>query len=110
MLNRSVVIVRVKEPFLQWVKSLPDSADVSKNIINHDNTAYLLPDLDYGFEEEELVEQFYDLIFEDQLHGWWKERNDWPAKRDLEMFKKWYEIEFHYVVLDLVDAPLQDDE
>lgn len=69
MLNRSVVIVRVKEPFLQWVKSLPGPADVSIDIINHDNTAYLLPELDYGFEEEELLQRHYDLIFEEQLNG-----------------------------------------
>jgi hypothetical protein len=109
MLNRSIVIIRAKEPFLQWVKSLPDPAGVSKEIINHDNTAYLLPELSYGFEEEELLEQFHNMIFEEQLNGWWTEKNDWPKKRDLEIFKKWFYAEFHSVVLDLVDAPLQDD-
>lgn len=110
MLNRSVVIVRVKEPFMQWVKSLPDSADVSRDIINQDNTAYLLPDLEHGFEEEELTAQFYNLIFEEQLNSWWTEKKEWPKKRDLETFKKWFDVEFHSAVLDLVDAPLQDDE
>ena len=110
MLNRSVATVRVKEPFFQWVKSLPDPADVSKDIINHDNTAYLLPNLEYGFEEEELLEQFYDLIFEEQLNGWCTDKNTWPKNRDLESFKKWFDVEFHSVVLDLVDAPLQEDE
>lgn len=104
------MIGRVKEPFLQWVKSLPDPADVSIDIINHDNTAYLLPELDYGFEEEELLQRYYDLIFEEQLNGWWTEKKDWPAKRDLEMFKKWFDIEFHSVVLVLVDAPLLNDD
>jgi hypothetical protein len=110
VLNRSVVIVRVKKPFLKWVKSLPDPAGVSRDAINKDNTAYLLPDLEYGFEEDELLERFFDLIFEEQLNGWWTEQNDWPKKRDLATFKKWFEVEFHSVVLDLVDGPLQDDE
>jgi hypothetical protein len=110
MLNRSVVIVRAKEPFLQWVKSLPDPGDVSRDIINQDSTAYLLPDLEHGFEEEELTDQFYNLIFEEQLNSWWTEKNEWPEKRDLETFKKWFAVEFHSVVLDLVDAPLEDDE
>ena len=109
MLNRSVAIIRGKEPFLKWVKSLPDSADVSIDIINQDNTAYLLPEIAYGFEEESLVERFYDLIFEEQLNGWWTEKNDWPKNRDRETFKKWFDVEFHSVVLDLVDAPLQDE-
>jgi hypothetical protein len=94
---------------VKWVKSLPDPADLSKDIINKDNTAYLFPELSHGFEEEELLAQFYDLIFEEQLNGWWTEKNDWPEIRDLETFKKWFNIEFHSVVRDLVDAPLQDD-
>ena len=83
---------------------------MSRDAINKDNTAYLLPDLEYGFEEDELLERFFDLIFEEQLNGWWTEQNDWPKERDLATFKKWFEVEFHSVVLDLVDAPLQDDE
>lgn len=109
MLNRSVVIVRVKDPFLKWVKSLPDPADISKELINQDNTVYLLPDLNYGVEEDELLDRFYDLIFEEQLNGWWTDKSSWPAKRDLETFKKWFDVEFHSVVLDLVDEPLIDD-
>ena len=109
MLNRSALIVRAKEPFLKWLKSLPDPADVSRDIINHDNTAYLLPDLSSGFEEAELLEQFYGLIFEEQLDGWRVEKNDWPEKRDLQTFNNWFDVEFHSVVLDLVDAPLEDN-
>jgi hypothetical protein len=110
MLNRSVAIIRLKEPFFKWVKTLPDPADVSKDIINHDTTAYLLPAIIYDSEEAELLQQFYDLIFEEQLNGWWKEKSDWPKKRDMTTFKKWFDVEFHSLVLDLVDAPLQDDE
>lgn len=110
MINRSVLIVRAKEPFLEWIKSLPDPSDVSREQVDRDNTAYLLPEYSYDYEEGELIEQFYDLIFEEQLSGWWIEKNDWPAKRDLAMFKKWFEVEFHSAVLDLVDAPLEDDD
>lgn len=40
---KSVVIVGVKEPFPQWVKSLPDPAGVSKDIINCDNIHTFYP-------------------------------------------------------------------
>ncbi len=110
MLNRSVLIVRVKEPFLEWIKSLPDPSDVSQEQVNRDNTAYLLPEYSYDHEEGELIEQFYDLIFEEQLSAWWTEKNNWPAKRDLAMFRKWFDVEFHSAVLDLVDAPLEYDD
>ncbi len=39
----------------------------------------------YGFEEDELLERFFDLVFDEQLNGWWTEK-DWPKLRDLATF------------------------
>ena len=39
--------------------------------------------------------------------GWWTEPNDWPQNnRNLTLFKKWFDYEFHSMVFDLVDGPL----
>lgn len=78
--------------------------------MNQDNTVYLLPEYFYDTEQEALLDQFYDLIFEEQLNGWWTDESDWPVNRDLTTFKEWFDVEFHSAVLDLVDAPLEDDE
>ncbi|MGR3178307.1 MAG: hypothetical protein ACUZ8E_09665 [Candidatus Anammoxibacter sp.] len=43
-INRSVVIVKVKEPFLDWLQSLPDPTDITIDEINTDNSVYLLPE------------------------------------------------------------------
>ncbi|MFC2079307.1 hypothetical protein ACFLSZ_04935 [Candidatus Bipolaricaulota bacterium] len=110
MLNRCVVTVRAKEPFLRWMRSLSDVESVSLDEINLETTAYLLPD--YGDDEERqlLLVQFYDLIFEDQLAGWWTEKADWPEKRDLVMFTRWFSVDFHSILIDLVDGVLRDEE
>lgn len=42
MLNRSLVIVKAKEPLRQWLLSLPDPCDHSLAEINKDPAAYLL--------------------------------------------------------------------
>jgi hypothetical protein len=110
MINRCVVIVRAREPFLQWLKSLPDPSDVSLEQANRDNTVYLLPEYGFDDEQEELIEQFFDIIFEEQLEGWWTDKSDWPSNRDLATFKKWFDVEFHSVVFDLVDAPIEDED
>lgn len=109
MLNRSVVIVRVKEPFMKWLQSLPEQADVTIDEVNSDNTAYLLPDLEYDDDVDELIERYHDLIFEEQLNGWGTDKSSWPTPRDVKMFKKWFDCEFHSIVLDLVDQPLSDE-
>ena len=110
MINRCVVIVRAREPFLQWLKSLPNPSDVSLEQANRDNTVYLLPEYGFDDEQEELIEQFFSIIFEEQLTGWWTDERDWPSNRDLATFKKWFDVEFHSVVFDLVDAPIEDED
>ena len=43
MINRSIVIVKAKQPFQLWLQSLPDPANLTLQQINEDSTAYLLP-------------------------------------------------------------------
>jgi hypothetical protein len=38
--------------------------------------------------------------------GWWQDEEAWPPKRNMETFKRWFDVEFHFNVLDLVDEPL----
>jgi hypothetical protein len=109
MVNRSVVIVKAKEPFVRWLKSLPDPMDISLEDINEDATAYLLPDYSYDDEQDEILRRYYPAIFEEQLDGWWTEERDWPPTRTFALFTQWFDIEFHSLIVDLVDAPLEID-
>jgi hypothetical protein len=42
--NRSVIVVRAKEPFLQWLNSLPDPGKFTLDEVNQDSTTFLLPE------------------------------------------------------------------
>jgi len=110
MLNRSVVTVSAREPFLRWLQSVSKEASTTLAEINSETTAYLLPDYQDDDERQLFLAQCYDLIFEDQLAGWWTEEGDWPDKRDLVMFTRWFSVEFHSVAIDLVDDVLLDEE
>ena len=110
MLNRSIIIIKVKEPFLNWLRSLPEPENkITIDEINFDNSVYLLPEYEMGDEREEILEDYYDIIFEDQLADWWTDSAIWPKTRNLSTFKKWFTIEFHSLVLDLVDLPLENE-
>lgn len=110
MLNRSVLIVRAKEPFREWLRSLPDPTDLPLAELNEDPNAYLLPDCDDHSAGEDILADFCDLIFEQELAGWWTVKADWPQKRDLATFKRWFDCQFSTVVVDLVEEPIDDDE
>jgi hypothetical protein len=104
------VIVKAKEPFIQWLKSLPDPMDITLAKANEDSSAYLLPDYEDDDEQDEVLRRFYVPIFEEQLDGWWTEQRDWPRDRTFAQFTRWFDVEFHSLVIDLVDAPLEDEE
>ncbi len=104
MLNRSAVTVRMKQPFLDWLNSLPDPPDCTLELLNRDPPVYLLPFVDFQDQQEDLLEDFYDLIFEDRLAGWWTVEEDWPRDRTFKMFKEWFECKFSSIVQDLVDG------
>jgi len=111
MLNRSVVTVRAKQPFLDWLRSLPDKCDLTLDLINRDPNAYLLPSIFYPNEESAMLREFYHLIFEDWLDGYWRNEAHWPQVRTLDVFREWFDVEFHSEVMDLVDdLPLEDDD
>ena len=109
MLNRCVVTIRAKKPLLAWLQSLPDFGDITMEEINLETTAYLLPVYEDDQEKADLIAQYFDLLFEEELAGWWLAKDDWPTDRNLEMFKSWFEADFHSVVVDLEDAPLRDE-
>jgi hypothetical protein len=110
MLNRSAVVVKAKQPFLNWVRSLPDRASVTLDEVNTDCTVYLVSELWPDDARDEIVALFCKHIFEDQLKRWRAEEQDWPATRDIVTFKKWFDAELYSTVHDLVDAPLEEND
>jgi hypothetical protein len=108
MLNRGVVIVRPKQPYLDWAAGLDDSELVPDP--NAEQTVYLIPS--YGDDEEawEILERVHPTIFENELYGWHTDEAAWPKDRDVAMFKAWFEIELHSVVEDLCDYEIVDED
>jgi hypothetical protein len=106
MINRCILIVKAKQPFQLWLQSLPDPANYTLEQINQDNATYLLPEYDADDDRKKLLKRYYKVIFEEQLSGWWRDETDWPTKRDMKTFTHWFDVEFHSVVLDVVQKPL----
>lgn len=110
MINRCAVTVRAKQPFMDWLHGLPDMLDMTLELVNQECSIYLLPEIDDLSEQEALLEDFIDFIFEEELSGWWTGDQDWPQVRNMEVFSAWFNVEFHSVVHDLVeDEPLVDE-
>lgn len=110
MINRSVVIVKAKEPFVNWLAMLPDPTTVSLIDLNQEPTAYLLPEWENEVEREVIIRRCYEGIFEAELESWWQCEDDWPKIRDYQAFTQWFQLELSPFVFDLTDGMLFDDE
>ena len=105
-INRSVLLLRAKEPFRDWIMSLPEPMDVTLDEINDDTSVFLIQEYEDDGEKEKLVKKIYLGIFEEQLEDWSRDKNHWPKNRSLATFKKCFDVEFHSLVFDLVGTQI----
>ena len=75
-INRSLLVVRAKEPFLRWANSLPDPADVTLEDLNTDRSAFLLPEYEDDSRQHYLLKKYFTQIFEEELNSWWMDQDD----------------------------------
>lgn len=108
MLNRAVLIVRPRQPFLDWAAQLDDSGLVPN--VEGEQTVYLIPQFDDDDEAQKVLGRVFAEVFERELFDWHTDEAAWPQKRTLALFRKWFTIELHSVVDDLCDYKLVDDE
>jgi len=108
MLNRSAVIIRPSEVYIEWAANLDDSGILPSPEGEH--TVYLIPEYDNDLQAMEILSQGYQGIFENELAGWHLDESEWPKNRTFAMFRKWFLIELHSVVEDLCGYEIVDDE
>ena len=106
-IDRSLIVVRPKQPFLDWVQSVDYEEGLTLEHVRHDPSAYLIPEVFYNDEQPAILQWCYEVVFEAELESWYTDPALWPQNRDLKMFFEWFEVEFHSGVFDLCDDPIQ---
>jgi len=84
MLNRGVLIVRPKQPYLDWAAGLDDSGLLPDP--SDEKTIYLIPSFESDEQAWKIVERVYSEVFENELNGWHTDETAWPQNRDFKMF------------------------
>lgn len=105
--NRGVIVLRPKKPFLDWVNFIDaDGVVLTLDEVSEDCTAYLTPEIEDDDELKKFLGENYNLLFEQELAEWIWDEAQWPASRGLSTFLEWFSVEFHSVVLDVVEGGL----
>ena len=103
-INRSAIIVKPKQPFIDWHNSLyPDS-----KIDEIDIDIYLVDDNINDLEK--FLKKKFDKLFTMVLYDWHTNKKEWPQKRNYKMFKQWFRLEISETIYDLERKPILKSE
>lgn len=106
-LNRSAIIVKPKQPFLDWLHATdPTSRELTLPDLAREPTVYLLPECDTEEDVREILAELCEEIFAEQLAGWFNDETTWPQDRSLEIFCRWFDFQHHSMLIDLSADPL----
>jgi hypothetical protein len=107
-LYRHGLLILRKQPYIDWANSLADDgAPLSDEVSRTNRGLYLVPEVDGEPDLEELVDEFWADIFEEELSAWALPPSKWPEPRTREMFDEWFDVELNESVYDLTpEEPL----
>jgi len=105
-INRAAVVVKPKQPFLEWINSTGDDK-YTLDQLRQDNLTFLIPEYHSHDWTIKYLKKNFHQIFDWELYGWNMEREDWPVNRNWKMFQEWFDVEIGSEVFDLVGSPIE---
>ena len=115
MINRTALLLRYKEPAVRWINEAdPSPSDHAVTLagVNEERTVYLIEDI-AGEDPESLtrwLKRNFELLFDNELEGWYTDLALWPPGRTYQLFLDWFEPECHTMIVDTCADELLDDE
>jgi hypothetical protein len=108
-INRSALVIRPKQPFLDWLHGLPEETnrDITLDELRRENTVYLLDEVDTVEQAIELITPLAADMFSEELAGWWTLEDDWPAVLNIKKLMEWFDLELNTMVSDVGTEALQ---
>jgi hypothetical protein len=113
VVNRTAVSVVGAEPYLAWMRARDADFNRGQMTVARARpygSVILLPETDLEEDLLEWIEDNYAWIFETQLSSWTEDESTWPSNRDLKLFKSWFRIDIHSVVMDAADDDIEGQE
>jgi hypothetical protein len=109
-INRSVAIIKPKQPFVDWANSVVDE-DVQYSIsdFSTDCSVILLPVVDSDEHAEAFIKDIFQDLFELELSSWIVGDEMWPENITYKMFLEWFDVEFHSMVFDSLKDDIEKD-
>jgi hypothetical protein len=116
-LNRASVILKPRQPVIDWLNSVDDLLDLPRRLaidpLNEHGDIFLIPDSELVESREQAVawiEKRWRDFFEFELNQWIIDDTLWPQKLTLKLFREWFDVEYRSMVWDLGQEPLTHED
>jgi len=103
-INRTLLIIIPKKPFLDWVKSFDIETDEGEY------SAYLIPEEYDEYNYKDYLKKHCKEIFDSELYGILKNPDFYPEKRDYKTFNMWFGTHVCDTVFDLGNDLIEIEE
>lgn len=114
LINRGVIVIKARQPFVDWLNKLPDtSTPYTLDDLREDCTVLLIPDFPSLEEMEAFINPLKPDLFEEELLNYSDDPLLWPDDLTARRFDTWFDLENHSMVYDAAAAPImvqEDDE
>ena len=110
--ERSVAIIKPKEPFLNWVnKTFQDMPkELTLEGIRIDCNSYLIPEVAEIEDGINFVDEKFVDLFAMEFASWTEDEDLWPKEFSLKMFWEWFDVEVYPTAIDLSEGSLDGED
>jgi hypothetical protein len=108
-LNRGILVVRPRQPFVDWVCSFEEAGPVDREDAWDSVNSFLVPEFEDPEETLQWIQANVETVFEIMLNDWVTTPEHWPEDRGWDAFEEWFDFEYVDIAWDLVDEPLSSD-
>jgi hypothetical protein len=108
-INRTLLIVAPKKPFIDWANSFEEDTSVIEPVSAY-HSAYLIPEKYDESNFKIYLKKHFLTIFEEELYSMITDADIWPQKRDYKTFNEWFDTNACDTVFDLSQEPLIKEE
>lgn len=94
LIDRVALIVTPRRRFLEWANGLPDAGspltiEEAKSL----RTIFLAAVDDLEPDLQDMIDHYWEDIFEESLVAWTSDESLWPANRTAHVFRDWFQVE-----------------
>ncbi len=106
--NRSIAVIKPKQPFLDWLLNLPTdwAQETTLSNLRDDCNSFLIPPVEFKEHARDFLKTAWRTVFEAELADWCEDKSLWPEKMTPNIFQQWFDVEIHSVLNDLEESPL----